>query len=60
MLLDAHQFVLLHGVVGGLDESLVSIAALALGLAVLCFVGYRLMSRTDNREAKSDSEPKSH
>jgi hypothetical protein len=56
MLLDDHHFVLLHGVIGGLDDSLLSIAALALGFAVLCFVGYGLMSRTENQEAQSESE----
>lgn len=60
MPLDVHHFVLLHGVIGGLDESLLSIAALALGFAVLCFVGYGLMFRTENQEAKGESERKSH
>jgi hypothetical protein len=60
MLLAEHHFVVLHGAIGGLDESLLSIAALALGLAVVCFVGYGLMFRTENQEANSESEPNGH
>jgi hypothetical protein len=60
MLLGDYQFVLAHGVIGGLDESLLSIAALAIGFAVLCFAGHALMVRADNQEAKSESGVDGH
>ncbi len=56
MPLDHLHFVLLHGVIGGLDESLLPIAALASGFSLLSFVGYGLMSGSENQDAKSESE----
>ena len=52
MLLDhTWYFVLLHGVVGGLDDSLMSMGAIGFGFAVACFAGYGLVSRKEKENA---------
>jgi hypothetical protein len=50
------HFVLLHGVVGGLDDSLLPIAVLGSGFAVLFFVAYAFATRNDNDAAGTESE----
>jgi hypothetical protein len=57
MLLDGNlHFVALHGVVGGLDDSLLPIGMLGLGFALLFFVVYAFVTRSDNDTSGTESE----
>jgi len=55
MAFESWHFVLLHGVVGSLDDSMLPIAALGVALVVLFFAAYGLLDRGEAEESDTES-----